>query len=433
MWKKRKRTFISLVFVTLLISGGCRQQTTYLYQQHSENNDAQTTLTFFGYKYETINVQAIENALHDYMDLQPDISISYEGIKGTQYYDILQKRIDTGHSDDIFMVDQATVLALNEDHILADLSDLSTIDHFSKLAKSQMLADGVVNYVPTSISAFGLYCNEDLLAAHNQHIPQNLDEFLAVCDYFSEQGITPIIANNDISLKTIVLAKGLFDVYQQEHPSLILDAMNRGEIDLAQQLQPGFELVQLMIDRRYIDPQATLETEKTKDDLLAFAKGETPFMLTGAWASPRLRDLDPAFTFSIHPYPILKDGSVMVINIDTRLSINANGEHVQEAKDFVEYLTQPDHMWKFVDSQSSFSPLNDSRTPKDTAVAAMTPYMSNGRTVLGSDDNLHYPIWNMSRECIEDMLAGESSDTIVSKLQKQLVTYREEGIYDEEN
>lgn len=37
---------------------------------------------------------------------------------------------------------------------------------------------------------------------------------MAVCQYFIEQGITPIIANNDISLKTIALAKGLYPIYQ---------------------------------------------------------------------------------------------------------------------------------------------------------------------------------------------------------------------------
>ena len=68
-------------------------------------------------------------------------------------------------------------------------------------------------------------------------------------------------------------------------------------------------------------------------------------MLTGAWAVPRLRELKPGFDFDVRPYPILPDGSVLVVNVDTRISVNAESPHLQEAKAFVEYLTCSDVMW----------------------------------------------------------------------------------------
>ena len=54
-----------------------------------------------------------------------------------------------------------------------------------------MNANDTLQYVPTSISAFGLYCNEDLLKKHKQKIPKNLQEFMDVCAYFKNKGITP--------------------------------------------------------------------------------------------------------------------------------------------------------------------------------------------------------------------------------------------------
>ena len=91
-----------------------------------------------------------------------------------------------------------------------------------------------------------------------------------------------------------------------------------------------------MLRRGWIDADEALNTAKTKDDLALFAAGERPFMLTGVWAVPRLRELEPDFSFEVRPYPILDDGSVLVINIDTRVSVNADSPHVEKAKEFVE-------------------------------------------------------------------------------------------------
>ena len=47
----------------------------------AQEEPPQTNLTFFGFKYEALNVMAIEESLHGFMDRYPDISISYDGIK----------------------------------------------------------------------------------------------------------------------------------------------------------------------------------------------------------------------------------------------------------------------------------------------------------------------------------------------------------------
>lgn len=430
---KRKHLGIGILMTALLLSGCSRQNVTTYEPETTQASSTETKLTFFGYKYEAINVAAIEDSLRSFMQKNERISITYEGIKGVDYYDVLNKRIDTKNGDDIFMVDQASVLALEKKGTLADLSDLSTINNFSDLVRNQMDANNSLNYVPTSISAFGLYCNEDLLKKHGQKIPENLQEFMDVCAYFKQQGITPIVANNDISLKTIVLAKGLFPIYQKQNKDAMIKQFNTGERDLAKTLEPGFALVEKMIARGYVNAQEALKTEKTKDDLTLFAKGEQPFMLTGAWAAPRLRDLHPDFTFSIHPYPILEDGCALVINIDTRISVNADSPHVEEAKQFVEYLTQKDVLLDFVNSQSSFSPLKDKQIAQDSAIQPMESYLTNGRSVIGADDNLIYPIWNLTRESTQRLLKKESSASVVADLSRQLAQIRKENSYEDNN
>lgn len=420
MKKRLNRGSIAAGVLAAGILAGCSQiqEQNIVYNYTQKEEQPQTNLTFFGYKYEALNVMAIEDALHGFMDEYPDISITYDGIKGSDYYEVLNKRIATGNGDDIIMVDHERVLELGEQGKLADLSGISTLDNFSDLALSQIDAGGEVYYLPTSISAFGLYCNLDLLKEHNREIPGNIAEFEAVCDYFVSQGITPIIANNDISLKTAAIAKAMFPVYQRGDVVTELKRYNSGDADLAEAFRPGFELVEQMLERGFVNREETLNTTKTKDDLVLFARGENPFMLTGAWAVPRVRDLNPGFDFIVTPYPIMEDGSALVINTDTRISINADSPHQEEAKKFVEYLTQSDVMWEFVNSQSSFSPLAENRLAEDEAIQSIGPYLTNGRSVIGSDDNLNFPIWEISRQCIVGMIEGDNADAAVLRMKK---------------
>lgn len=413
---------LALVFATFALTGcSAGQGANIIYDSGSQPTDPLTSLSFFGYKYEALNVMAIEDALHGFMDEHPDITISYDGIKSPEYFDILERRLNTGNGDDIIMVDHERVLELGSQGLLADLSELSTLDDFNSLAKSQIFANETVDYLPTSISAFGLYCNLDLLKEHGQKIPENRAELTAVCDYFVSQGITPIVANNDISLKTIVIGMGMLPCYQEDDPAVSVASFNTRPADLAEVLRPGYEMVAMMLDRGWIDRDEALKTAKTKDDLTLFAKGEQPFMLTGVWAVPRVRDLAPDLRFEVHPYPVLDDGNVLVINVDTRISVLADSPNQEAAKAFVEYLTKKDVMWEFVDSQCSFSPLEEHRLAEDEAIQSINPYLTNGRSVIGSDDNLKYPIWNITRQCIEGMLRGGSADEAVAHM-KNLLT-----------
>lgn len=404
---------------------GLRRQTgeNIVFDNALESAGPETYLTFFGFKYEALNVMAIEDALHCYMDTYPEVSISYDGIKSPAYFEVLEKRLATGNEDDIFMVDHERALELGSQGKLADLSDLSTLDGFSDLARSQMDVDGKIYYVPTSISAFGLYCNLDLLEQHGQAVPETLPELRAVCDYFVAQGIFPIVANNDISLKTVAIGKAMLPVYQSEHAAQNIARFNSGQADLAQALRPGFALVEEMLDRGWIDAEEALQTAKTKDDLLLFAEGERPFMLTGAWAVSRLRDLEPDFQFEVYPYPILEDGSVLVINVDTRISVNADSPNLEKAKQFVEFMTQKDVMWEFVESQSSFSPLEENRLAGDKAIEHIGPYLNNGRSVLGSDDNLKIPVWDMTRRCVVELMEGGNTDSATALMASQIVDW----------
>lgn len=401
--------YSSLALLLMIFNTGCQDKSINIVDT---NNTKQIELNFYGYKSEAINVIAIEEILQDYMSENPNITITYESVKGIEYYEVLKKRLASSNYDDIFMIDEDNLRELSKYNYFEDLSTLKTINSFNTKSLEQMIqADNTIPYIPTTISAFGLYCNLDLLEKHHQSVPKNNQEFMEVCQYFVDQGITPIIANNDISLKTIAIAKGLYPIYQSPDKDKIIASINQDPMNLYSYLKNGYQYVQQLIDNKFIDAQAALKTEKTSDDLAQFEKNKNPFMLTGAWASVRIENSSPNLNFKVYPYPILDDGAILVSNIDTRVCINAKAPHIAEAKKFIEYLSQEDVMWKFVNSQDSFSPLKEQRIADDPKIQELSPYLTSGKTILGSDSNINLPLWSLTRDGITQLLTGNGIDS----------------------
>lgn len=400
---------LGLALLLVLLSGCAEKVTSGEIElgeiTHTEQEE--TKLFFYGFKADAFNLLAIEDSIHGFLKENPSLNIIYEGVKGTPYWNALKKRAAAGMLDDVFMVDHDSKLALAEDGALADLSDLPTIDNFLKLARGQFMEeDGSVYFLPTCISTYGLYVNEDMLKADGLDTPENMEAFEAVCDEYVSRGITPIIANSTTTLRTIIVARGMFELYQSSDSQAEIERINAGETDLAELLRPGFELVEKMLSRGWIDGEEALATEATAEDLQLFAQGERPFMMTGGWASQRVAAMNPDFSYTVRPYPIMADGGVLVIDANTCVSVNAQGEHMEEAKAFVEYLTRPNVIWEFCDSQSSFSPLLEKRVLSDKSLIPSVECMESGRCVIGSDYRLTMPLDTCLTECSVQMLRG---------------------------
>lgn len=405
------------LLVCSLILSGCNEKNKVVNYKKADENTVD--ITFFGNKYEPDNVTVIEEIISGFMEEHPDIRVSYESLKGEDYYTALEKRMAAGKGDDVFMVNHDAALELSEAGRLADLSGMKTISGYTDKMISQMDEDGKIYWVPTTVSVFGLYCNMDLLEEHGQKVPENLKEWREVLDYFKDRGLTPVIANNDISFKTLAIGKGFYSLYQEGRQEDLFSSLNEGCGRISTYLSDGFSLVEEFIQKGYVDAGKALGTEKTSDDLEQFIKGEAPFMLTGAWAAGRVDKMEPDFEFQVVPYPVLEDSSLVVINADTRLSVNADSGHKDAALKFVEYFTGADNIQKFADQQASFSPLREGSPSSVEEIQPLVSCYQSDRTVIGADGMLKLPIWKLTAQASVKLLSGETLDSVMDWLDMQ--------------
>ena len=70
---------------------------------------------------------------------------------------------------------------------------------------------------------------------------------------------------------------------------------------------------------------------------------------------------------------------------------------------------------------------------QDIAIQHMEPYLTNGRSVIGADDNLIYPIWNLTRESTQKLLKKEERASVLADLRKQLAQIRKENSHEDNN
>ena len=137
----RKKAFTILLGGSMLLLSltGCSDKTLNKVEVVEKGTQETVTLTFFGNKADESNVHVIEKIMSEFMTEHPDIVITYESMKGTDYYDILMKRMETGNGDDIFMVDHDSTITLQEEGKLKDLTGLSTIDRYTEDMKEHVL------------------------------------------------------------------------------------------------------------------------------------------------------------------------------------------------------------------------------------------------------------------------------------------------------
>lgn len=420
---RRKKACVCILIVIFVFTACSNKNEVVSYDRSDEANYA---LSFFGNKHEAANVEVIEEILTDYMEENKEVTIFYESIKGDEYFTALKNREQAGKLDDIFMVNHDTMLEFSKNESLADLTELVENVPFSESVKTQMKSlDGKIYWVPTIVSAFGLYCNMELLEKHGQKVPKTLGEWKAVCEYFVSHNITPIIANNDISLKTLAIAKGFYPLYKEGIQVEVFENINKGEEKLSTYLSEGFTLVKEFCTKGYIDAEKSLETKKTSDDLEEFVKGESPFMLTGAWAAGRVKNMNPNFTFKVVPYPILENGSVLVINPDVRLSVSAKGKNIEIAKDFVSYFLKEENIWRFANNQSSFIPLDNKSKPSLNEIQDIVTSYQTQTCVIGSDSYIQFPIWDITMNVSRKLLKNEDMTELMQWMDEQVINAKE--------
>jgi len=276
---------------------------------------------------------------------------------------------------------------------LTDLSDTSAAagvrDDLQPMMDQYGVCDGRQSALPYSIMGASVIYNKTLFAENGIAVPKTWDELIAAADTLQAAGVTPFYATlkddwtvgqgwYDYALGGSLDVLGFFDALAAEGTDVGSDSAVSFEKDFADPL----DRMTTLIDE-YTNADAG--NRAYNDGNRAFALGEGAMYLQGPWAFSEIEKTDPELDLGTFPLPMTDDPEDLKvrINVDLAAMIPEGSKHQEAARDFLEYLYEPENIEGYNASQLGFVPLDGAPDPEDPRLAGMIEYYEAGRTYQG--------------------------------------------------
>ena len=350
--------------------------------------DGRETIRFTFSKREAIDfmteVVAKYNASQDKVRVQIDTS----GV------DVVSASFVRGNPPDVMLANyNFEVARFVQRCALSDLSGTraaaSLRDDLQPLMDQYGSCAGRVSALPYSVMAASVIYNKQIFDEQGIQVPKTWDELIAACDQLRAAGITPFYGTfkddwtvgqgwYDYSLGGSVDVVDFFDRLNAEGADVGPDSSVSFQKDFARPISRMETLV-----KDYVNPDAA--SRGYGDGNLAFAQGKAAMYLQGPWAFSEIAKTAPDLQLGTFPLPMTDDPSQLAVrvNMDLAAMIPDGSRHKAAARDFLEYLYQPERIKAYNDSQLGFTPTKDAAAPDDPRVAGMTEYYDKGRIYQG--------------------------------------------------
>ena len=370
---------------------------------------------------------AIPELIEAFNKVNPDIKVVYEGISNAGgYQDVLTARLASGQGDDIFFANPNYLAQLQAAGYTEDLSDMPVVSDYSTLVKDLLTINGEVPGLGMEVAVFGMFSNLDVLKeAGIENVPGTYEEFLAACETLKNAGKTPIVAGakDGTGVAILSMARGMDPVYQASDKAEQMAKINSGELGLGDVMRPGFELVEELVGKGYLDGSKALVYAAGQDDIAEFAKGEAGFMPGGSWFVAGLQAAAPDMNVVLGGIPVRDEDSLILINAGVRVCINSASEKKDAARRFVEFFTDTESMNAYVASQNSFNPRTNGKSVESDVIAPAAERLQAARMVPWVDSAFDTTVvdpWADARTYTANIAGGASVDDTVKDLNTQV-------------
>lgn len=370
-----------------------------------------------------------KDLIERYNEGNPGIQVVFEGISTADgFNDFLEQRLDAGKGDDVFIGNADSVKPFYAKGYYCDLSGLPTFEKLNSSTKTQAMIGDIAYCIPVEMTAYGMYVNVGLLNEYGLTSPANLDEFLNCCRTIKEQGGTPVSLNRWFALTVPTMANGLYKIYGAEDSAAIIDGLNSGEIKIGDYMLEGFELFEIMVKEGFygdgLDGAAVDAIKAGTVDSPDFTSEKTAFYFRTLGNSIGMEQINPDANYIAQGVPI-PEGTVTLPAVTTRLSVNANSENLEDALDFVTYISSGAYR-KTADSKSSVLPTyedTDFKLSDERLRPAYETYLTGGQIPI-EDMQLKFNYWDTVRElCIQifDGMTAEEAAAKYNEIQEQQI------------
>jgi multiple sugar transport system substrate-binding protein len=329
-------SLIALVILSLIVlpGFGCRRS--------NVSGDAKNiqSLVVWGLWQESAMIEPIIKAFSD----QTGVKVEYKKIASIATYEkTLLEALAQGRGPDVFVIHHTWV----EDKrgimtpAPSDIVDERAVrEEFVDVVAKDVVRDGFVYALPTSVDTLALYYNRDLLSAAGiPKAPSTWDEFQRAIERVTKVNRLGIIEQSGASVGTAANVNRASDIVQLLMMQSGLDIMKPeiAQIDIANEI--GERSVTFYTD--FANKSKKVYTWNLQQDysLDAFAAGKTAMMVNYSYHLPTIQAKNPRLNLGIAPVPQISDSQPKSFASYWPFAVSTTSRAPKTAWTFVRFLT----------------------------------------------------------------------------------------------
>ncbi len=342
-----------------------------------------------------------------------DLTVAYktytaEDHQDKTYDDVVLDRARS-NMDDLYLLNPDTVLALGEEGRLMDLSGLESAKNLREIVRTANTVDGKLVAIPQEVVAYGLFVNKDLFDQYRLDLPQTPEDFLECCRVFQENGIETPVGANRWWLETFVFAQAYAGLYNGGNTEAEIAALNSGEAKYSDYMRPGFEFLQTLIDRGYIDAEKARVSEAIEGEGADFLAQKTPIVMA-YWGAANSETAYGKASFNMQVIGFPSSLGPMPVMPMTGWGVGAKAEHAEDAVRVMEIITSDEALQIYAETNRVISPSKNVKVDCVPALKPLNDRIEKGVYVLGSNAGMRVEQWGNTCQIVRQLLEGATVD-----------------------
>ncbi|WP_336760100.1 ABC transporter substrate-binding protein [Paenibacillus sp. USHLN196] len=359
----------------------------------------------------------IQQDILDEFEKQTNIRVNLQLIPAEQTTTVLQTKLAVDETPDIIQYNLAS--AVTDLNLERNFEILDNEPWASRIVNKDVLSSGGHLYsfhVSQDTGMQGVVYNKQIFEELGLSLPTNYEEFLAICEKIKASGITPVfMPYKDAWAANIWPAAAFADFVAKNEPTFFddLNSNKKKWSDI-----PEF--------KTFLEQQYEVYTKGyTNTDVLSdsydmavgkFLNKEVAMMFMGDWLIEGVAEQDPSMELGVFPIPSSDNASLGASPLGGQLFIPKKSKHLEEAKQFLDYIASKDVAQQIVDSKGYVSNFSDVTTPELPAYKQdiVDNYITPKKTVLTTDAFMLVDRSELYR-LLQDQFAGGLSPEEVLK------------------
>ncbi len=319
--------------------------------------------------------------------------------------------------DDIYLLNPDTIRTLGEEGKLLDLSGLECAKNLRDVVKTANTVDGKLVAIPQEVVAYGLFINKDMFDQYNLELPETPDDFLECCRVFKENGIETPVGANRWWLETFVLAQAYADLYNGGNTEAEIAALNSGESKYSDYMRPGFEFLQELIDKGYIDAQKAYVSEAIDGEGPDFLAQKVPIVMA-YWGAANTETAygNPDFELQVIGFPSSR-GQMPVMPM-TGFAVGADAEHAEDAMLALDIMLSDEALQTYTEINKVISSSKNVEVDCIPALKPLNDRIKENVYVLGSNAGMKMEQWGNTCIIVRNLLNGATVDECMAEFDR---------------